>query len=458
MITTYTVGEVYNGPDFQGTIHILPRRDGSSTILTRDDVLTMFQTVFPALDYESFILSQQIRIRVELDSRFTALGPDCFRQTIVTEVIFQKDTQMADLGTRAFDSCSFLEFVDLSNTNVTEIPTDTFQGVGSYLPADVYFNVKLPRMTLTRVEDRSFAYSKLQWIHVPEGVLSLGLSAFSRCGFLESVSLPSTLVSPPSLSPTFSSEESNVFQGCDQIRTVICSSGMVTVFDTFLDNLFVYNTTDDPVGYVRKQNATDALILISDQQPPGTKVLFPFIERVSNNRRFNSHRIKYETSLQHVIEYFVPNLKLFQMASFPLESEDRNGSTSGLVVTVFSPNDNQKDILHPNNDPGKNETFVNGIKWYGLFFPLTLTEDQLLQSMLRKKEYDDALAAANKEKEPPEEEEEDFSIGTDLIFGAMILITIGIILSIVIPVVRGHLRQGKDEGPPVSSNDIIMML
>jgi hypothetical protein len=412
MITTYTVGEVYNEADFKGSILVSPRKDGSSTILTRDDVLTMFQTVFPTMDYESFVSSQPI-LRVELDSRFIALGPDCFRQTIVSEVIFQKDTQMADLGTRAFDSCHFLEFVDLSLTKVTEIPTSTFQGAGSYLPSTLCFHVKLPSTTLTRMGDSSFAYSKLQWIHVPEGVLSLGPSAFASCTFLESVSLPSTLLGSSSSVESLVVTSSSAFQGCNKIRTVTCTSGMVNSFPTFSDNLFVYNTTEDqiqnndPIGYVRKEKATDALLHISDQQPPGTRVLFPFTDMVSNNR-FDNHRTKYVTSLEHVIVFFVPKCRAFHT----LDGKNHALATDDgeVLYGIIKPS-----ILDSYNHPRFNVIETDRRRWYGEWYELPITNLSYDQSEQRWKDYWEAEKTYNSAIESAREtagyiEEEDTTL------------------------------------------------
>ena len=89
---------------------------------------------------------------------------------------------------------------------------------GSYEDSKIT-SITLPG-TIREINDEAFYRTRITKITIPEGVTALGGSAFCGCAALESVSLPSTLVSPVGYA---------TFMGCTSLKSVDLPDGITEI-------------------------------------------------------------------------------------------------------------------------------------------------------------------------------------------------------------------------------------
>lgn len=89
---------------------------------------------------------------------------------------------------------------------------------GSYEDCKIT-SITLPN-TIREIDDKAFFRTRITKITIPEGVTTLGGSAFCDCAALESVSLPSTLVSPVAYA---------TFMGCTSLESVDLPDGITEI-------------------------------------------------------------------------------------------------------------------------------------------------------------------------------------------------------------------------------------
>jgi hypothetical protein len=310
---TYTIGQTYeNPPTFtgEGTIQIIPANNGNTT-LTRSDITTMFQRIFPGIvpnGGNSNVINKYPPIKIEIDARFTILAEKCFYESPLSELSFQTDSQLITLGNFSFAQCHWLQNVDLSTSSITGVGVSAFSQAGRNLPTDVYFAVIFPS-SLRTFGKGAFSGAKLQWIHIPEGDSSpyFYSGVFKGCMHLESVSLPSFKTNH-----TYNDMDSpdwGLFLNTPKLKTGTCHKDTVRAFTTFTQNLFVYSETldnPDPVGYIAKPTIDAPLVRISASQATGTTVLFPFTNGDTGPIGLDAHKKVFQNTFGHVVQSFLP--------------------------------------------------------------------------------------------------------------------------------------------------------
>ena len=170
---TYTVTSIkdfynpyWNDYDWCKTVHVsLP-----NTVKTIED--------------EAFKDATDLR-SIELGDSIVTIGASAFENCWLLDNITIPGT-VTSLGQRAFATCWHLSYLDLSGTSISKIEPQTFSACPNLE------TVNLPS-TLTTLEKYAFESARIKHITLPEGVTSIGYSAFNDCDSLMSVSLPESL-------------------------------------------------------------------------------------------------------------------------------------------------------------------------------------------------------------------------------------------------------------------------
>ena len=122
---------------------------------------------------------------VELGDSIVTIGASAFENCWALENIAFPGT-VTSIGKRAFATCWHLSYLDLSGTSISKIEPQTFYACPNLESID------LPS-SLTTIEKYAFQSARIKHITLPEGVVSIGYSAFNDCDSLISVSLPESL-------------------------------------------------------------------------------------------------------------------------------------------------------------------------------------------------------------------------------------------------------------------------
>ena len=122
---------------------------------------------------------------IELGDSIITIGASAFENCWALEDIMFPGT-VTSLGKRAFATCWHLSYLDLSGTSISKIEPQTFYA------CPILETIDLPS-SLTTIEKYAFESARIKHITLPEGVTSIGYSAFNDCDSLISVSLPESL-------------------------------------------------------------------------------------------------------------------------------------------------------------------------------------------------------------------------------------------------------------------------
>lgn len=122
---------------------------------------------------------------VLLPKGLTSIGDECFNSCEgLTSIEFPSTLEY--IGPDAFFDCCSLKKVDLSKTQVKKLLLRCFQD------CEELETVLLPN-TLTYIDEGAFLGSGISKIVIPEGVRSIGESAFEGCSNLTSIVLPASI-------------------------------------------------------------------------------------------------------------------------------------------------------------------------------------------------------------------------------------------------------------------------
>ena len=136
------------------------------------------------IEDEAFKDATKLR-SIDLGDSIATIGASAFENCWALNNIMIPRT-VTNLGKRAFATCWHLSYLDLSGTSISKIEPQTFFAC-QYLET-----VDLPS-SLTTLEKYAFESARIKHITLPEGVTSIGYSAFNDCDSLVSVSLPESL-------------------------------------------------------------------------------------------------------------------------------------------------------------------------------------------------------------------------------------------------------------------------
>ena len=150
--------------------------------------------------------------KLEVPEGITAVEDEVFGgNASLEEVVLPKS--LTKIGSYAFFQSKKLKVVDLSKTQLTELPTGVFEHCTGLE------KVMLPP-TLKTIGSNAFLYtSSLTSVNLPKGLEEIGLAAFSHCG-LESIQLPNTLT-----------QMKRSFYACEKLKKVTTFGDDFTITD-----------------------------------------------------------------------------------------------------------------------------------------------------------------------------------------------------------------------------------
>ena len=146
---------------------------------------------------------------VILPSGLTEIQTDAFENTALTSI--EIPDSVSSLGQNVFKGCFYLESIDLSNTTVSEIGSETFSGCAALksvlLPetltdiADSAFNscsalasIDLGKTAINTINQDTFAVcTALSTVILPAKLETISERAFSGCSSLTQITIPATV-------------------------------------------------------------------------------------------------------------------------------------------------------------------------------------------------------------------------------------------------------------------------
>ena len=175
--------------------------------------------------------------KVVIGNGVTTIGNDAFNQcTYLKTIDLSNATSLEKIGSYAFFKRFYLKNVDLSNAaNLKEIGKGAFAGcnvtnvtfpqnsrlteIGSGVFAGCKYleNIEIPE-TVTKIGGSAFEESGLTSIKIPASVTNIGTKAFEQCEQLESVTF-----APGS---KLEAIEENAFSDCSALETISCESAL----------------------------------------------------------------------------------------------------------------------------------------------------------------------------------------------------------------------------------------
>lgn len=193
-------------------------------------------------------------VTFHLPANCTVIGNHAFKYCAGVTGINMPDN-LAAIGTGAFSNCTSLEFMDLSNTAVTEIPKDAFANCTDLLEITLHQNtVQIGEsafagsLSLELVNNLGAALSlidasafsgciALERINLANtGVLKISASTFSGCAALVSVTLPSSL----------QQIENSAFYGCTALQSIVIPNTVRTFGSTIFSGCIKLQTITLP--------------------------------------------------------------------------------------------------------------------------------------------------------------------------------------------------------------------
>ncbi|MFR9669089.1 MAG: leucine-rich repeat protein [Rikenellaceae bacterium] len=255
---TYSI-DANSGTSRKGTITFsAPYTSGSGKVV--DEVITITQTGevqetltvnCPAAGtLSNYVTELQISSTTELILTGTVNADDCYN--VINPM---SQLEILDLSGARFENdqmtMSILDYNrESSSLRILKLPLnyDTTLASGSLyisgktfthidfggtttLPASMCFQFdKLESVVITNVKGTigtdTFGSTALKSIEIPEGVTELGHGAFSECAELESVKLPTTLIT---MGPSSSSSYYGVFSDCPMLKSIEIPASVETI-------------------------------------------------------------------------------------------------------------------------------------------------------------------------------------------------------------------------------------
>jgi hypothetical protein len=164
--------------------------------------------------------------KVTLNDSIREIGTSAFEGCVnMTQVDFSKS--LVKIGSNAFKSCGSLKTINLPNS-LSVVGDDAFSGCGNVnqltipgkigmpigIPKDVKVSVNITPGTSYIREGAFEAFTGINRISIPEGIVTINASAFANCRVAEPIRLPSSLQKIEALA----------FYGCNSIVNADLSS------------------------------------------------------------------------------------------------------------------------------------------------------------------------------------------------------------------------------------------
>ena len=155
---------------------------------------------------------------IPANSQLENIGISAFQNCFALQSI-QLPASVTKLGKGAFRNCESLEAMDLTDTGITVIDENTFDGTKSMV------TLCLPGNLLT-IGKRAFYGTGAQELDIPASVTAIGDSAFENAAALKTITF-----APDSMMETLGSEETNsrIFKGTTSLDMVILPNILQTI-------------------------------------------------------------------------------------------------------------------------------------------------------------------------------------------------------------------------------------
>ena len=133
---------------------------------------------------------------VVMPNNITSIGNKAFQFSRLQ--ILKIPSSVTSIGEQVFKSCSFLEFIEVDNSNPIYDSRDNCSAIIETATNTLIVgcqNTTIPN-SVTRIGDDAFHYCNyLKSIVIPEGVTSIGRYAFKGCEYLTSITIPNSVTS-----------------------------------------------------------------------------------------------------------------------------------------------------------------------------------------------------------------------------------------------------------------------
>lgn len=147
-----------------------------------------------------------------------SIGGRTFQESGLTSLTLPANVK--GIGTYCFYNCNKLVSVDLSNSQITSLPSYAFQ------KCSVLKDIKLPESLISIGSSCFSSCSALETVNIPSSVTSLGSSAFNACSSLKSVTIPNSVTTIGS----------SCFQSCTSLESISILDGVTTISSHCFDN------------------------------------------------------------------------------------------------------------------------------------------------------------------------------------------------------------------------------
>ena len=136
-------------------------------------------------------------------------------------------SKVESIGANAFQSCTSLKVIELPNTLTT---------IGNYVLASTAIESIVIPEGVTVIPNRAFENTPLKSVTMSDKVTSIGDYVFQNCSAIETIKLPSSLVSLGA----------SVFSGCSVIKTVTIPEGVTAIKNYTFQNCVALESVNLP--------------------------------------------------------------------------------------------------------------------------------------------------------------------------------------------------------------------
>ena len=138
-----------------------------------------------------------------------------------------------------------LEFTLIDSHTAWSVSKGSVTGGAVLIPAYRHYADTDEYLPVTKIADDGFKNTAITSVSIPEGVTVIGTGAFINCGGLDSITIPASVRTIGSISPTPDDAFYGAFEGCWNLATVSFASGsqLVTIGDWAFSNTILTGIT-----------------------------------------------------------------------------------------------------------------------------------------------------------------------------------------------------------------------
>ena len=206
--------------------------------------------------------------KIIIPSTLKGIGAGAFSDfSALKEVAFENNSQLESIGDRAFDGCTSLNRVDITDIDAWAMTTfSPYNANPLYYAHNLYLNGELVTevelTTATKIGSNAFSgCTSLSSITIPNGVTSIGDSAFSGCTSLSTVTFGDK--------SQLESIGLGTFEGCTSLSSITIPNGVTSIGSITFRKCISLNSITIPNGVTRigAETFSDCDDLISIEIP-----------------------------------------------------------------------------------------------------------------------------------------------------------------------------------------------